>query len=155
MRSFWELESLGILDENESLYEKFKSNISFNGERYEVILPWQDRATKMPDNYMLSHSRLNGLMRRLRKRQKIIEDYDNAIKEQLAKGIVQIVNEPHNASGEHVHYLPHHAVIRHDKETTKMRVVYDASARSMGPSSNDCLYVGPKFNQHKEHSIEI
>ena len=69
--------------------------------------------------------------------------------------IVEIVSEPHNASGEHVHYLPHHAVIRHDKETTKMRVFYDASARSMGPSLNDCLYVGPKFNQHNEHSIEI
>ena len=61
----------------------------------------------------------------------------------------------HNASGEHVHYLPHHAVIRHDKDPTKMKVVYDASARSMEPSLNDCLYVGPKFNQHNEHSIEI
>ena len=101
---------------------------------------------------MLSLSRLNGLMRRLRKQPRLFEEYDNAIKEQLAKGIVEIVSEPHNA---HVHYLPRHAVIRHDKETTKMRVVYDASARSMGPSLNDCLFVGPKFNQHNEHSIEI
>ena len=58
------------------------------------------------------------------------------------------VSEPHNASGEHVHYFPHHAVIRYDKETTKLRVVYDASVKSMGPSLNDYLYVGPKFNQH-------
>ena len=41
--------------------------------------------------------------------------------------------------GGKVHYLPHHAVIRRDKETTKLCVVYDASARSGGPSLNDYL----------------
>ncbi len=46
-----------------------------------------------------------------------------------------------------VHYVPHHAVVREDKTTTKLRIVYDASARSNGPSLNDCLYTGPKFGQ--------
>ena len=46
-----------------------------------------------------------------------------------------------------LHYLLHHAVIRQDKETTKLLVVYDTSVRSGGASLNDCLYTGPMFNQ--------
>jgi hypothetical protein len=45
-----------------------------------------------------------------------------------------------------VHYLPHHAVVCRNKDTTKVTVVYDASANCNGPSLNDCLHVGPKFN---------
>ena len=42
-----------------------------------------------------------------------------------------------------VHYLPHHEVVRLDKSTTKVCVVFDASCKRKGPSLNDCLYAGP------------
>ena len=43
------------------------------------------------------------------------------------------------------HYIPHHAVITPSKATTKVRVVYDASAKSSqsNKSLNECLYRGP------------
>ena len=52
-----------------------------------------------------------------------------------------------------MHYLPHHAVIRKDRATTKLRVVYDASAKTNGVSLNDCLHAGPKFNQKIVHIL--
>ena len=45
LRSFWELESLGISDQELTLYDQFKDHIKFDGKRYEVVLPWRDHAT--------------------------------------------------------------------------------------------------------------
>ena len=43
-----------------------------------------------------------------------------------------------------IHYIPHQAVIREDKITTKLRIVFDASAKKENqPSLNNCLYPGP------------
>ena len=43
--------------------------------------------------------------------------------------------------------MPHHAVLRHDKATTKVRIVYDACAKTSGPSLNNCLHIGPSLHQ--------
>lgn len=40
-------------------------------------------------------------------------------------------------------YIPHHPVLTRDKAAIKLRVVYDAFARSNGVALNDCLYTGP------------
>ena len=45
-----------------------------------------------------------------------------------------------------VHYLHHRAVVRADKETAKVRPVFDGSAKEKGGKSiNDCLYAGPSL----------
>ncbi|KAI1694539.1 hypothetical protein DdX_20063 [Ditylenchus destructor] len=66
--------------------------------------------------------------------------------DQLEKGIIELVQDPSQSNGP-VHYLPHRAVIREDKETTKVRIVMDGSAKpktvSGAPSLNDCLFTGP------------
>ena len=61
-------------------------------------------------------------------------------------GIIETVDSLEPTASK-VHYLPHYAVVRTDKTTTKLCVVYNASVRSTGPSLNDCVHKGPKFNQ--------
>ncbi len=85
--------------------------------------------------------RLSGLLRRLKRDPKVLQEYDATIKDQIRRGIVETVkDDDHDADRGNVHYMPHHAVVRRDKDTTKIRVVYDGSARSDGPSLNDCLH---------------
>ena len=74
-------------------------------------------------------------------------EYDAVTREQIKNGVVEEASEPETGEVGRVHYLPHHAVIRRDKETTKLRIVYDASCKSNGTSLNDCLYTGPVLSQ--------
>jgi hypothetical protein len=148
LRRFWELESLGVFPNDESVYDKFTQSIELKDKRYEVELPWKESHPVLPDNYQLSEKRLKHLLTRLRKDPEILQEYDNVIREQLKEGIVEVVDEQHPGEIGKVHYLPHHAVIRRDKSTTKMRIVYDASAKDNGPSLNDCLYTGPALAQN-------
>ena len=80
----------------------------------------------------------------------ISRHYNDVIQEQLKQGIIEPVEQGVNNGVGKVHYIPHHEVIRVDKETTKLRVVYDASARAgrNSPSLNDCLYVGPPLSPY-------
>ena len=101
----------------------------------------------LPDNYQLCLKRLQGLLCRLQQDPVALQEYDSVIQNQIKQGIIQSVEDLGSMEVVKVHYLPHHAVIRQDKETTKLRVVYDASTKSDGPSLNDCLYTRPKFDQ--------
>ena len=145
---FWDLESIGIEAKESSVYEEFMQNIKFQNGRYCVRLPWKAHHPPLPDNFSLSQTRLLGLVRRLKQSPHIFKEYDNIIQDQISLGIVEIVSDPWNTSrSNQIHYLPHHGVVREDKSTTKLRVVFDATARTSGPSLNDCLYTGPSFKQ--------
>lgn len=121
--------------------------IQFKEGHYEVTLPWKVPLLPLPDNYELSRKRLMGLLHRLKQHPAVMHEYDETIQNQLQQGIVEEVSEPDNPVSGIVHYLPHQAVVRTDKETTKVQIMYDALAKSTGSSLNECLHVGPKFEQ--------
>ena len=72
-------------------------------------------------------------------------EYHEIMKQQLKEGILEPV--PEIPMGEVVHYIPHPAVIRDEAETTRLRSIYDCSAKENMhlPSLNDCLEIGPSL----------
>jgi hypothetical protein len=148
LKQFWTLESLGIMEDEPSVHETFLQHIKFNGERYQVSLPWKEAHPTLPTNYDLCLKRLNGVLRKLKNDPHLLNEYERIISDQLKKGIVEPVIETTPVEGKLIHYLPHHGVVRQDKATSKLRIVYDASAKVQGhPSLNDCLHTGPNFGQ--------
>ena len=147
LKSFWELESFGILPVPNAKSSVHQNSVCLIDGRYQVELPWKESHPSLPDSFSLCLKRLRRLTHRLQQNPAVLGEYDATIKNQIQQGIVEPVQEDMDESQGKVHYLPHHAVIRHDKETTKIRVVCDASARSDGPSLNDCLHSGPKFDR--------
>ena len=71
------------------------------------------------------------------------------MQEQIAEGIVEKVKESEKReetqNSEKIFYILHRAVIRESAKSTKLRIVYDASAKANNStvSFNDCLETGP------------
>ena len=76
-----------------------------------------------------------------------MSEYIETIQDQLEKGIIEKVdtNPQNSEKTPRKHYVPHHAVITSSKFTTKVRIVYDGSAKTKKDtkSLNECLLKGP------------
>ena len=128
--------------------DSFTQQIKFTEGRYQVRLPWKPTHRPLPDNLELCEKRLAGLLKKLKTTPQLLVEYDKVIKDQLEKGVVEIAPAQESLNHDEVHYLPHHAVVRKDRATTKIRVVYDASARNhRSPGTIARLYTGPTFGQ--------
>ena len=146
---FWNLESLGITEspstsDDDVVLDHFNNTVKFVDGRYMVTWPWKEKNPDLPENYQLAFGRLKSMMQKLVKHPQLLQQYEAIIQEQLQRGIIEKVTET-SEKGPLKHYIPHHPVITPSKTTTKLRVVYDAFAktRQCNKSLNECLYRGP------------
>ena len=142
----YRMDVLGLEDapsgDQSVVYAEFREQLRGSSDGwYEARLPWKGDHPPLPSNESGSLKRLGSLVQRLKKTGRLNE-YNAIIQDQLREGIVEEADMP--ASGKEF-YIPYKAVVRENVESTKMRVVYDASAKahSSAPSLNDCLEVGP------------
>ena len=138
------LETVGLTSGDDScqVLNRFKETVRFKGPRYEVQLPWRQDHDVLADNYQQSLTRLGALLSRLKRDPDVCREYDKIIKDQLETGVLEHVSEDVPLPG-CAYYMPHHAVVRKEKVTTKVRIVCDASSKTTGPSLNEVLHEGP------------
>uniref|UniRef100_A0A914WAJ3 Peptidase aspartic putative domain-containing protein n=1 Tax=Plectus sambesii TaxID=2011161 RepID=A0A914WAJ3_9BILA len=150
IESFWKLEAIGIKDDPEVndddiALQQFQKNVCRKQGRYFVRWPWREEQPELPSNYFTCVGRLQSTLKRLREQpEEMLDRYDAIMEEQLIKGVIEPVENLEEHGGI-VYYLPHHPVLTPNKATTKMRIVYDASAKAMRGAKllNDWLYRGP------------
>jgi hypothetical protein len=89
--------------------------------------------------------RFRSLAKRLQSDKDLLQSYQSVVRKQEESGVIERVPEEELNGMGTVHYLPHHPVIRTSSATTKVRVVYDASAKARpnDVSLNECMLKGP------------
>lgn len=145
MSNFWSLETIGIKnieDESASLTQSLTDNyISQREHRYVAKLPWKDSNTILSGSKEHAFFRLEKLIRRLSRNNQIM-DYDAAIRQLIDENIAEPVPKGSIQVSKRIFYLPHRPVYK-ESSTTKVRVVFDASAATdISKSLNECLWTG-------------
>ena len=155
LEDFWRLESIGIQEsptesDDTKALNRFNETLSYKNGRYIVTWPWKKEKPDLPQNHGLALGRLKSLINRMKRNPDLVEKYTEIIEEQLKQGIIEMVSPDVQSNNTIKHYIPHHAVINPSKATTKVRIVYDASAKTRPEhnSLNECMYRGPIMLQN-------
>ncbi|XP_062704418.1 uncharacterized protein LOC134286764 [Aedes albopictus] len=156
LERFWKVDSCddqpAWSKEEQDCEEDFKRTHSRDEDgRYVVQLPKHPNYFIMlGDSRKMALNRYEKLENRLRANPNSEEQYHAFMKEYLEMGHMRRITEDellvdsNGTDHRKIFYLPHHAVLKEASTTTKVRVVFDASARTdSGYSLNDVLLKGP------------
>jgi hypothetical protein len=146
IQRFWQQEELTNPErsvEAEICEESFINNTERCSDgRYMVRLPFVPRPELGSSKSRAVAQFLNletGLQRSAAKRKM----YHEFMKEYIDMGHMSLVSKQSNEDG---YYLPHHGILKETSQTTKLRVVFNASCPTTnGKSLNDVLLNGPKI----------
>ncbi|XP_055588728.1 uncharacterized protein LOC129741053 [Uranotaenia lowii] len=147
---FWELETChvrSVQSIEESACEEIFKNTTVRDEsgRFVVTLPKKEGfLNRIGDSRVIATKRFLSLEKRLSMDSELKRLYSEFIHEYQSLGHMSEVIDSSSQLNEVCYYLPHHAVLKPESTTTKLRVVFDASCKSStGVSLNDALMVGP------------
>ena len=147
----YRLDVLGVEDrrefDQEEIMKEFVENIQHQTDgRYKVRAPWIEERVPQSSNEAQSRARLKNLLSKMK--EDVRERYDAIVKEQLELGNIE--EAPEKPEGKRLFYMPHRPAIREGAVSTKIRVVFDASAKPPPEeySINECMNPGPPTQPH-------
>lgn len=153
LKQFWTIEGSdellapgpGDTASNAECLEHFRRTHQRDGEgRYIVRLPFNERKNQLGDSKQMAMKRFLTVERRLDREPELKQQYAAFMQEYENLGHMREVRTEDADNGGPAYYLPHHCVIKPTSTTTKLRVVFDGSARTTsGVSLNDALMTGP------------
>ncbi|KAF8790905.1 hypothetical protein HNY73_005851 [Argiope bruennichi] len=122
------------------LLDQINRDLEFKNGRYEAKLLWRTDPSELENNFNLAKRQFDELKKGFNKNEWIASAYGETIQE--TNGIIKECGRDRNE-----YFMPHRAVVRADKETTKVRMVFNCGSKSgQNLSLNDCLEAGPNLN---------
>ena len=109
---------------------------------YTVQLPWKTDSLMLPDNFLASKQRLTWLLKRLKQKPELLNEYKETIAKQEKQGIIVTVEDPAVTVSGKTYYIPHRENVRENRVTTKTSIVFDASTRRKSPLINHFVEAG-------------
>ena len=155
MKQVWDLESIGIttstaaeMTPSEKLaWEKARNSLRFDGTRYEIAVPWKNCRPQLPNNRLMAKNRLKSVEQKLLRDGELGRAYQGVIEDYLEKKYIRKVLQDESVP-ETEWFLPHFPVVKPDRATTKVRVVFDGSAAFEGNSLNNESLPGSKLQSN-------
>lgn len=156
LSDFWKTETMGVevkpcvceadkLSEVERVEaEIISKSCQKVGNQWMIPYPWKKDPNLLPDNKSLALRRLESMERRLKSKPDQAEAYDKQMVEMLEMNFCRKLtqDEMENYEGP-VHYIPHHAVVRPEKKSTPVRIVFNSSSMFQGHQLNEYWMKGP------------
>lgn len=147
LRQFWEIEQVPSCS-NLSKFERecedhFQNTyIRLPNGAYQLKLPFLSDAPILGDSKEVAFRTFCSIEKKLNRTPDLFEQYSAFMKEYLSLSHMSLIG-PLNSHFKDQNFLPHHPVIRQDSLTTKLRVVFNGSAKTSNNCSiNDCLHTG-------------
>ncbi|XP_073816682.1 uncharacterized protein [Musca autumnalis] len=146
IQRFWEVENnfMDIASNEDDFCEQhfMKNTVRLDSGAYSVRLPKKEIGSGLGSSYDQALRRFLVLEKRLNKQPDVKQQYVNFMKEYSALNHMSLVTSlPKHTQ---TFFLHHHCVRKEDSTTTKLRVVFDGSAKTTtGVSLNDVLSAGP------------